>query len=153
MLPVSFVNHYMSICTMMCSDTKEYPLKLSGYSRVQIPCTLLGCTWTTKSYMYPSQRVHDCGEPKALPPPLKGSLDTTVTHQGRSILQYPIKTTPPYWKWVVIVVCQVRSKLLIAIGVHSTRHGHLRVYCLYNLVQLYVFPSGCALGSTNPIHP
>ena len=29
-------------CTIMCSDTKEYPLKLSGYSRVQIPCTLQG---------------------------------------------------------------------------------------------------------------
>ena len=25
-------------CTVMGSDTKEYPLKLSGYSRVQIPC-------------------------------------------------------------------------------------------------------------------
>ncbi len=29
----------MFVCTLLCSDTKEYPLKLSGYSRVQIPCT------------------------------------------------------------------------------------------------------------------
>ncbi len=41
----------MLVPCMMCSDTKEYPLKLSGYSRVQIP---LACT-----FMYPIQaRVH-----------------------------------------------------------------------------------------------
>ncbi len=53
----------------MCSDTKEYPLKLSGYSRVQIPCTSVHAP---QNPMYP--RVHDCGEAKALRPPLKGSL-------------------------------------------------------------------------------
>ncbi len=25
------IEQYIDTCTMMCSDTKEYPLKLSGY--------------------------------------------------------------------------------------------------------------------------
>ncbi len=62
-------------CAMMCSDTKEYPLKLSGYCRVQIPCTLLGCIYIHVHWLA-------CGEPKAHPPPLKGSLfkKTTMKH-------------------------------------------------------------------------
>ena len=100
---------------MMFSDTKEYPLKLSGYSRVQIPCTL--------GYI-------GCGQPKAHPPPLsfiEHYCDTFGSHcedEFFSIQSDSLKL-PNYIGTglfeVVNVICQVQAHAHKMCTVHAVR--------------------------------